>query len=99
MELEDEPDSVGIPSPEQCVITRICSEQRLAAIARTLKNVRLRDAELILRVHYRGQTYKEAATALGMTANHVGVALTRVKQRLCKKLSVQHPDLFDPLYP
>jgi RNA polymerase sigma factor (sigma-70 family) len=41
-----------------------------------------RDRELIHRRYYLEETYREIADALGLTVNHVGVALYRAESRL-----------------
>jgi len=41
-----------------------------------------RDRDLIHRRYYQEESYREIADALGLTVNHVGVALFRAESRL-----------------
>lgn len=50
-----------------------------------------RDRDLIHRRYYQEETYREIAEALGITVNHVGVALFRAESRL-KVILQKHRD-------
>lgn len=55
---------------------------RSVALKAALDKLSDRDRDLIHRRYYREETYREIADALGMTVNHVGVALFRAESRL-----------------
>jgi RNA polymerase sigma-70 factor, ECF subfamily len=55
---------------------------RAAALSAAVKKLSERDRDLIHRRYYREETYREIADALGLTVNHVGVALFRAESRL-----------------
>ena len=82
-----------LPQPE--CDTLVFEKQRQAAITSTLGSLRPRDAALITRRHYYGKSYREMSDELGITVNHVGVALSRAEERLRKRLCQDYPDLFD----
>jgi len=50
----------------------------------------VRDRDLIQRRYYQEQSYREIADALGLTVNHVGVALYRAESRLKLILKKHH---------
>ena len=47
-----------------------------------LGSLSVRDRDLIHRRYYREESYREIAVAMGITVNHVGVALFRAESRL-----------------
>ena len=61
-------------------------EEDRAAIARLSE----RDRDLIHRRYYQEQSYRQIADALGLTVNHVGVALFRAESRLKLILKKHH---------
>jgi len=69
--------------------------QRLTAIHAAISTLSSRDADLIRRRHIAQETYAEIAAAMGMSSNHVGVALLRAERHLQLLLSRQHAGLFD----
>ena len=58
-----------------------------------LGNLSMRERELIHRRYYREESYREIAEALGITVNHVGVALLRAESRLRAVLQKHRADL------
>ena len=78
--------------------TDLCSHchlrQQASAIWGVLRSVAPRDAGLLMRRYLYGQSYREIAAALGMTVNHVGVALTRAEKRVRARLRATDPALF-----
>ena len=70
------------------------AEQR-AAILRVMGKLATRDAELLQRRYYGEQSYREIASGMGLTVNHVGVALTRAEKRFAQRLRAAASELFD----
>jgi RNA polymerase sigma-70 factor (ECF subfamily) len=66
---------------------------RSEIVKRGLGNLSVRDRELIHRRYYRDESYREIAEALGITVNHVGVALMRAETRLKLALQKHRGDL------
>jgi|SRR5678816_3009999 len=63
-------------------------------IVRTaLSKMSSRDQELIHRRYYLEESYREIAASLGMTVNHVGVALLRAESRLGALLEKHRSEL------
>src|SRR5437762_9062603 len=60
---------------------RLENIEREEMIQRAVSRLSIRDRDLIHRSFYLDQTHLEIAEALGMTANSVGVALSRAKRR------------------
>jgi RNA polymerase sigma-70 factor (ECF subfamily) len=85
--------------PDTDVDPAIILEQRerLVALYDALDGLSERDRALILQKHLHGCTYEEMAATLGMTVNHVGVALARAETRLRIQLCHQYPDIFASL--
>jgi RNA polymerase sigma factor (sigma-70 family) len=54
----------------------------VAMLTAAMGNLSERDRDLIHRRYYLEETYREIADALGLTVNHVGVALYRAESRL-----------------
>jgi RNA polymerase sigma factor (sigma-70 family) len=52
------------------------------ALKAALQKLSDRDRDLIHRRYYLEESYREIGIALGMTVNHVGVALFRAESRL-----------------
>lgn len=50
-------------------------------------NLLEKDDRAIILLHLEGQSYEETADILGITTNHVGVKLNRVKKKLYKLLN------------
>jgi RNA polymerase sigma factor (sigma-70 family) len=80
--------------PAQDVVAACLTRQQAAAILTTIGELPTRDAALIRRRHIAGQSYREIAAAMGMTVNHVGVALARAESRLRDHVRERHVDLF-----
>ena len=60
-----------------------CGEwSKAAAVKSALAKLSDRDRDLIHRRYYLEESYREIAEALGITVNHVGVALFRAESRL-----------------
>ena len=57
------------------------SDERTELFYRTLQSLNDTDRALIM-MHLEGLTYEEIASVLGLTENHVGVKLNRVKNKL-----------------
>lgn len=68
--------------------------EQTRAIGVQLGRLPERDAELILRRHYRHETYREMASKMGLTVSNVGVALLRAEERMRTKLRAAYPRLF-----
>ena len=66
---------------------------RAGAVKAALDRLSDRDRNLIHRRYYLEESYREIAEALGMTVNHVGVALFRAESRLKTILQKHHRDL------
>jgi len=66
---------------------------RIEIVKRGLGKLSERDRELIHRRYYREESYREIAQALGITVNHVGVALLRAECRLKTILQKHRRDL------
>ena len=64
---------------------------RSAVLTAAVKKLSERDRDLIHRRYYLEETYREIADALGLTVNHVGVALFRAESRL-KLVLKKHRD-------
>lgn len=78
------------PGPEAAAIT----QEQKRAVQTAIYSLLQRDAQLIRRRYYLGQSYKEIAAAMEMTVNHVGTALARAEKRLRFKLEERYPGLF-----
>jgi len=63
------------------------------ALKAAMEKMCARDRDLIHRRYYLEESYREIAEALGMTVNHVGVALFRAESRLKVILQKHHRDL------
>jgi RNA polymerase sigma factor (sigma-70 family) len=66
---------------------------RIEIVKRGLEKLSVRDRELIHRRYYCEESYREIAQALGITVNHVGVALLRAECRLKFILQKHRGDL------
>ena len=78
------------PSPEANVL-----RQELLDILRSaMAELSERDRELLHRFYSLQETYDEIMAAMGLSSSNVGVSLGRVRERLKKKLTTTHPDLF-----
>jgi len=55
---------------------------RVGALKAAIGKLSERDRDLIHRRYYLEESYREIANALGITVNHVGVALFRAESRL-----------------
>jgi len=66
---------------------------RSEIVRRGLGDLSVRDRELIHRRYFREESYREIAEALGITVNHVGVALLRAENRLKVALEKHRDDL------
>jgi RNA polymerase sigma-70 factor (ECF subfamily) len=55
---------------------------RVGVLKAAMGKLSERDRDLIHRRYYQEETYREIADALGLTVNHVGVALFRAESRL-----------------
>ena len=76
-EQEEEPRTTE-PDPEELVAVR----ERRALLERAVEGLAGRNRELYRLRFERERSYKEIAEALGLTVNHVGVALKRLEKRL-----------------
>ena len=70
-----------------------CESDRRRILETALGRLSDRDQALIRRRYYQEESYREIAQALGMTANHVGVALLRAESRLKVILQKHRGDL------
>lgn len=70
------------PDPEQHAMER----QRARALREAIAGLSERDAALFSLAHFADLSHNEIGHQLGMTANAVGVALHRVRQRLAERL-------------
>ena len=70
----------------------LLSQEQKTAILQALEGLPQRDRDLICRRHYRGESYKEIAAGMGLTVNHVGVALARAEKRLKAAFCTCYPD-------
>lgn len=75
-------------------VQEIVRQESAEAIIDVVRRLVPRDAQLLIRRHWQQQSYNEIATALGITVNHVGVALGRAETRLKKVLCTRYPHLF-----
>lgn len=64
-----------------------------AVLRAAMEKLSVRDRDLIHRRYYLEETYREIADALGLTVNHVGVALFRAESRLKLILKKQRSSL------
>jgi RNA polymerase sigma factor (sigma-70 family) len=72
----------------------VCGEwSKAAAVKAALAMLSDRDRDLIHRRYYLEASYREIAEALGITVNHVGVALFRAESRLKVILKKHQRDL------
>ena len=55
---------------------------RIGVLKAAMGKLSERDRDLIHRRYYQEESYREIADALGLTVNHVGVALFRAESRL-----------------
>jgi RNA polymerase sigma factor (sigma-70 family) len=55
---------------------------RVGVLKAAMGKLSERDRDLIHRRYYQEESYREIAEALGLTVNHVGVALFRAESRL-----------------
>jgi RNA polymerase sigma-70 factor, ECF subfamily len=60
----------------------VCADELRRTLHSAVCQLPDRDRELVIRVHYQGQSYKEVAEAMRMTVTNVGVALYRAHRRL-----------------
>lgn len=74
--------------------TLLLSREQTEALEQALEKLSERDRELIVRRHLREESYREIATGMGLTVNHVGVALARAEKRLKADLHRSYGDLF-----
>ena len=81
----------GAANDPQAALER---KERQAALAAALNKLSERDGYLIRQKHLQEKTYREIAESLGMTVNHVGVALSRAEKRLRRYLRCQNTDIF-----
>jgi RNA polymerase sigma factor (sigma-70 family) len=70
-----------------------CDWSSTAVLTAAVEKLSVRDRDLIHRRYYREETYREIADALGLTVNHVGVALFRAETRLKLILKKHHGQL------
>jgi len=63
---------------------------RVGVLKTAMGKLSVRDRDLIQRRYYQEQSYREIADALGLTVNHVGVALYRAESRLKLILKKHH---------
>jgi len=66
---------------------------RIEVLKAAIGRLSERDRDLIHRRYYLEESYREIAEALGMTVNHVGVALFRAESRLKVSLQKHRRDL------
>jgi len=66
---------------------------RAGMVRAALGSLSMRDRELIHRRYYLEESYREIADAMGITVNHVGVALFRAESRLKVLLEKQRTHL------
>ena len=81
----------GATNDPQAALER---KERLSALAAALNELSERDGYLIRQKHLQEKTYREIAESLGMTVNHVGVALSRAEKRLRRYLRRQNTEIF-----
>ena len=82
-EGEEDPE-VADPRPGPEDLAAVEEEQVILMDA--LAALKPRDRTLIVKKHYEELSYKEIAREMGLTVNHVGVALGRAEKRLVRKL-------------
>ncbi len=70
------------PGPEDLAVV----EEEQAFLMDALAALKPRDRALIAKRHLEELSYKEIAREMGLTVNHVGVALGRAEKRLVRKL-------------
>jgi RNA polymerase sigma factor (sigma-70 family) len=63
---------------------------RVGVLKEAIGQLSERDRDLIRRRYYQEESYQEIAIALGLTVNHVGVALFRAESRLKLILKKHH---------
>jgi len=71
----------------------VTRSDRKRIVRTALSQMSGRDRELIHRRYYLDESYREIAESLGMTVNHVGVALLRAESRLGALLEKHRNDL------
>jgi RNA polymerase sigma-70 factor (ECF subfamily) len=84
----------GTPSHTPDLAEGMHRRQQMEAVRRALKRLNDRDALLITLRLVEGNSYRQISSALGMTVNHVGVALTRAEGRLRRELLSACPGFF-----
>jgi len=84
----------GMPFPAPDLIEGMHRRQQLEAVRRALKRLNDRDALLITLRLVEGNSYRQISNAMGITVNHVGVALARAEVRLRRELLSTCPGFF-----
>jgi RNA polymerase sigma factor (sigma-70 family) len=77
------------------VDTVLLQKQQQRAISATLGLLPRRKAELIIRKHVMGQTYREISAAMGLTESNVGVSIMRAEKDLRVLLQTSYGALFE----
>src|ERR1051325_1130633 len=80
----------NLPMGGVCVFVRL----QKGAVDAALQELLPRDAKLVFRRYYLGQSYQQIAQGLGMTVNLVGVCLARARERMRQRLMERYPGLF-----
>jgi RNA polymerase sigma-70 factor (ECF subfamily) len=89
--FDPSPDGRDEPGRSPDPVDAVSGGELAAALRRALADIDPRQAEVFCLVALDGLSYPEAGELLGLTANHVGVLLSRAKAGLREKLRA-----FDP---
>lgn len=76
------------PNPEEQLI----GSERKAAVIRALQQLDPKEADLILRKYYRGETAAGIAASLGIRTGTVEMRLSRIRTKLKNLLGGEHDD-------
>ncbi len=82
------------PQDDPDALDEIIAQCDRATVRKALGMLSDRDRELLARRHTQDQSYREIATAMGLSVNNVGVALYRAERRLRDLLREEFPGLF-----
>ena len=86
-DLAEEP-ADRVQTPEEQYV----SSERKAEILRALHNLDPKEAELIVRKYYRGETAAEIAASLGIRTGTVEMRLSRIRAKLRDMLGGEADD-------
>ena len=73
----------------------LLSKERRDILRQAIARLSARDADIVRRRYFAGQSYQAIGTALGMTTDNVGVTLAHIRKRLRRHLSALGSEVFE----